>query len=483
MIRKFLLVLSALFLLASCQKAPEITLSSNYYEFETEGGSIPVTFTANRDWRVNCSESWLSISPSSGTGSDSPVTVTARCDEYLSSGGRWAQATIEVDGLSKTIEFLQKSYIGVIVRTKEYDIPPEGNTSSGIKIDVELANVRYYNVTASDDWIHLGYRKEGMKITELGFSVEKNQTYESREGTITLVPEKGDTQVIHVRQAANEGFVLNGMRIIEVDKNGGTVELDFKTNVEFDTEINADWIHLTQTRGLSDHSITLTIDKNETSANRSCEVTLHKKGGTASTTYTFRQACPVAVPEAVDLGLSVKWASFNLGATKPEELGYSYAWGETVPKDDYSRETYKWYDCSEGWPFIIKYNSDKEVGNVDKKTILALEDDAANVNLGGNWRMPTNSEMKELFSSQNCEKARMTINGVVGYRFSGKKAGFTDHWIFIPLSRSYGLHFSLGSSTRDASNAYAASIEPDINGNSQYLYREEARYVRPVINK
>ena len=84
--------------------------------------------------------------------------------------------------------------------------------------------------------------------------------------------------------------------------------------------------------------------------------------------------------EAIDLGLpsGVKWASFNVGATKPEEVGEYYAWGETSTKQDYSLETYKWYDGA-----FTKYNVD------DNKIVLDLEDDVAHVKWGDDWRIPT----------------------------------------------------------------------------------------------
>ncbi len=110
----------------------------------------------------------------------------------------------------------------------------------------------------------------------------------------------------------------------------------------------------------------------------------------------------------VDLGLSVKWATCNVGATKPEEYGNYYAWGETTPKTTYSWSTYKFMDSNiNDWNGVNKYTiADGQTDGVwydsegnfigDNKTVLDKEDDAAAVNMGGDWRMPTSSENTEL---------------------------------------------------------------------------------------
>ena len=102
--------------------------------------------------------------------------------------------------------------------------------------------------------------------------------------------------------------------------------------------------------------------------------------------------------EAVDLGLSVKWANANLGAAGEAQIGWGYAWGE-VPssltgKDKYDWNTYKW--CNGSYNSLTKYNNNGSYGVVDNLMQLAIEDDIAHAYLGGNWRMPTFEEMQEL---------------------------------------------------------------------------------------
>lgn len=132
-----------------------------------------------------------------------------------------------------------------------------------------------------------------------------------------------------------------------------------------------------------------------------------------------------AIPEYVDLGLSVKWATFNVGACKPEGYGSYFAWGETQPKSTYDWSTYKW--CRGSYNTLTKYCTLSSYGNVDNKTTLELIDDAAHANWGGDWRMPTKAEQDEL--REQCTWTWTTQNGVEGYKVTSKSNGNS---IFLP---------------------------------------------------
>ena len=133
----------------------------------------------------------------------------------------------------------------------------------------------------------------------------------------------------------------------------------------------------------------------------------------------------------VDLGLpsGLKWATCNVGATSPEEIGSSFAWGETSPKSEYGWSTYVW--CNGSATTLTKYNTKSEYGSVDNKTALDLADDAAHVNWGGSWRMPTKNEYAEL--KDNCTWTWTTQNGEKGYRVTSLMNGnsiFMHEWSY-----------------------------------------------------
>ena len=147
--------------------------------------------------------------------------------------------------------------------------------------------------------------------------------------------------------------------------------------------------------------------------------------------------------EAVDLGLSVKWANVNVGATKDSGFGSYFAWGEIKPKKYYSWGT---YTLSKGDSnFLLRYTVS------DRKIQLAPTDDAARTNWGGEWRMPTIAECEELADPAKCEWEWTTKDGVNGYKITGKKTGKS---IFLPIT---GFRFYDGVQFRAIKGIYWTS--------------------------
>ena len=177
---------------------------------------------------------------------------------------------------------------------------------------------------------------------------------------------------------------------------------------------------------------------------------------------TVHQTCgqngQVVEVQAVDLGLSVKWANMNVGATTPEDYGDYFAWGETVIKEIYDWSTY--FDTNDGGNTFTKYNYE------GGKTVLDLEDDAAHVNWGGSWRMPTKAEWQEL--EDNCTWTWTTQNGINGYKVTSNKAGYTDKFIFLPAAgyrNGGGLNY-VGSD----GNYWWSSLGEGSSGFALYLF-------------
>ena len=169
----------------------------------------------------------------------------------------------------------------------------------------------------------------------------------------------------------------------------------------------------------------------------------------------------------VDLALSVKWATCNVGATSPEAYGDYFAWGETTTKSSYTLSNYNY---------------------TSNPTTLPLSADAANVNWGGNWRMPTKLEVDELRSE--CVWIWETKNNICGYTIKSKKNG---NFIFIPAAGYFGgdvygangggYYWTGNPNTNDSFGAYSISFTEfsrnnRINTDNRYL----GYTIRPVCD-
>ena len=136
--------------------------------------------------------------------------------------------------------------------------------------------------------------------------------------------------------------------------------------------------------------------------------------------------------EYVDLGLpsGTLWATCNIGATKPEEYGDYFAWGETSTKNTYNWSTYKY--CNSGYDDFTKYCNKSDYGNngfTDDLTELQRGDDPATANWGSDWCMPTIKQWIELLKNTTNEWTMQ--NGVKGRLFTSKKNGKS---LFLPAA-------------------------------------------------
>ena len=131
----------------------------------------------------------------------------------------------------------------------------------------------------------------------------------------------------------------------------------------------------------------------------------------------------------VNMGNGINMATCNVGADSPEEVGDYFAWGETSPKSTYTWSNYKWGTQTA----ITKYNENSSLGTIDGLTTLEAEDDAATVNLGSRWRIPTKDEIDSL--EEICETIEANMNGKNGYIL---KSVVTDNTVFIPMSGEMG---------------------------------------------
>ena len=261
-------------------------------------------------------------------------------------------------------------------------------------------------------------------------------------------------------------------------------------------------------------SVTWSSSKTSVATVSSAGVVTAKSAGTAKIYVVtndggYSATCSITVTNglydgAVDMGLpsGVKWASCNLGATKPEEYGDYYAWGEIKPyyssfnplkwnsgkENGYTWSSYKW--CMGTFTSMTKYCTDSGYGYngfMDGKSVLDPEDDVAHVILGGNWRMPTIEEFEELIKYSIF--AWTTINGVNGCIITSK---ITWNSIFLPAAGLFG--YTDLPSVGKMCNYWSSSVVKDYPDNAWYwvfgadvsykyrYYRYWGHSIRPVCD-
>lgn len=213
----------------------------------------------------------------------------------------------------------------------------------------------------------------------------------------------------------------------------------------------------------------------------------------------------------VDLGLSVCWATCNIGATNPEEYGDYFAWGETFPKSCYNKMTYKYSGdthCLENFQLIdnsvsaitdyTKYlGKNNKLNPNDSK--LDLSDDVAFIQWGNPWRMPSKEEIKELVDS--CNWTADKLNGIIGYwavsKINGNKiffplAGYISDENIVDVGKA-GKYWASELRLDMCFEAYQIwishndKLSQQRNESSVFLsddgYRENGRSVRAVLDK
>ena len=325
-----------------------------------------------------------------------------------------------------------------------------------------------------------GYRSNG-GLNGAGSNYWSSTLYESYpDGAWCLYFDSGDVytygdrrlygqSVRPVRQGSSLSVSANALSLqvgesATVDITSGSGSYQAVSNAESVATVTVDGSKLV-IKGVSPGSATITVKDNQTQERAKVEVTVSDS------------MQPEGV-EAVDLGLpsGLKWANMNVGASSPEDYGDYFAWGEVTPQSDnaYSWESYKW--CNGDDQKLTKYCTVSFYGNddfVDNKTVLDAEDDAAHVNWGGDWRMPTYAECQELF--ENTTIKWTTQNGVNGRKFTSKTNGNS---IFLPAA---GLRWS-GELSFTGSDGYywSSTLDESSPRYAWYLYFR-SEYVSPFF--
>lgn len=232
------------------------------------------------------------------------------------------------------------------------------------------------------------------------------------------------------------------------------------------------WIRVDKTSGTGNGTLTVSVTENTSRSSRTGTVTITASDGNKVVLDVYQSASPFEPHEYVDLGLSVRWATENIGADKIK-VGDYFAWGEIMAKDNYSSNTY------------VPDHSYIE-NNYSKGGTLEKGMDAASQNWGGAWRMPTEKEFWELIT--NCSWTFTNQNGKDGFLVESQVKGYEGRSIFLPCTGyrdSYSLEGAktscyYWSSTYNGSSPYCLCAKNGWKPEAIEYYQSRGCAIRPV---
>ena len=236
-----------------------LSVSQTALSFENKGGNQSVTLTANKVWTASSNQGWLRVSPSSGEGN---ATLSVSCEGNTTYDTRTGTITIVSEELTQTISVSQAEGLGLLISQPEYNISNEAQT---IEVTVQ-ANVQYtVDIDAAcRDWIKQESTK-GLSSNIIKFAISKNESYDGREGKITIRQANGSlSATVIVKQSQTNGLFADKTEY-EVSYEEQQLNIKVKSNVDYDVQIDdscKDWISRVQTKGLVESTVSLSIARN-----------------------------------------------------------------------------------------------------------------------------------------------------------------------------------------------------------------------------
>ena len=328
--RKYILLILSLFIVAiSCQKdeEPSLTISSKTeISISNIRSSEIISFTANMDWTAKSSASWCTVSPTSGNISSTKVNVTIDANDTYND--RTCTVTIVAGTLSKTVTINQGPASGLLVSPLKFDQP---NDASVIEVTVQH-NVEF-DVSTSEEWITWD-KTRALVSDKLYFNIAKNESYDNRNGSIEIKQKNGTlSTTIKVFQSQEDAVILSD-KTQEVSSENQTLEVELKTNVDFEVLIPntaTDWVSYSGTRSLRTETLLLNISENDNDV-RTTEVYVKNKATNLRDTLTIIQDKAAVLPtlttrEAYDiLAWSAKSGGENINDGRAPILSKGICW-------------------------------------------------------------------------------------------------------------------------------------------------------------
>ena len=432
-----------------------ILIDGSTFVVPEEGGDINIKIQSNVNYEVEipASATWLTKSTRASTRGLVSSTIVLTAEKNNSGEEREAIVTFidKESGVSSKITIKQSL-------TPYLEIEKNQITLSEDEKEIEIVVKTNINVETviSNDWITDNGRDSNgdLNFTQK-LKIAKNNSGDERGAVVTF--ENKNYRLISnisIKQSLTPYIEIEKNQI-SLSENEQEIEIVVKSNISVKTTITNDWITDIGIENNGDFNYTqkLKVSAFSGRVSRSAVVTFksqsYKWNLKKEATITQTKEIKYVAGNAIDLGLSVLWSDINLGATTPESFGEYFAWGETKPKEQYSKDNYMHYDHS--------MNQYLDIG----EDISGTKYDAAHVNLGNGWRMPSNTELQELI--KNCEWEWVKSGNTLGYKITGKNGNY----IFLPAGGR--ILYSTVSSQNEWTEYWSSSERQKYKGDAYLL--------------
>ena len=432
-----------------------ILIDGSTFVVPEEGGDINIKIQSNVNYEVEipASATWLTKSTRASTRGLVSSTIVLTAEKNNSGEEREAIVTFidKESGVSSKITIKQSL-------TPYIEVDKDQITLSEDEKEIEIVVKTNINLETviTNDWITDNGRESNgdLNFTQK-LKIAKNNSGDERGAVVTF--ENKNYRLISnisIKQSLTPYIEIEKNQI-SLSENEQEIEIVVKSNISVKTTITNDWITDIGIENNGDFNYTqkLKVSAFSGRVSRSAVVTFksqsYKWNLKKEATITQTKEIKYVAGNAIDLGLSVLWSDINLGATTPEGFGEYFAWGETKPKEQYSKDNYMHYDHS--------MNQYLDIG----EDISGTKYDAAHVNLGNGWRMPTRTELQELI--KNCEWEWVKSGNTLGYKITGKNGNY----IFMPAGGC--IFYSTVSSQNEWTEYWSSSERQKYKGDAYLL--------------
>ena len=330
-----------------------------------EGGTVSISFTTTADWTASLvntrAESWITVTPNSGSKGKNEITITATTNETYDE--RNATVVLKCGSDSKNIVVTQKQKDALTVTSSKYEVASKGGN---ISVEVK-ANINF-EVEVKADWIKQvkSSNTRALTTSNLNFTIEPNETGDKREGEIII--KSGElSETVKVYQGF-ENFITLTQKDFTIPEEGGNVDIEIKSTLNYEVKMlsDVDWITEVQSRAVSTHTHHYTVSPNDTYDSREVKIVFYdpkdKNVADTVTIYQLQKDAIVLAQDEYIMEAKGGELDFTVSANVEFKISVSADWIEQISTRGLIDKRLK---------FVVKENTSDE----NRETVITISND------------------------------------------------------------------------------------------------------------